>query len=471
MPNRPTEALAWALRELEGYMRIKNPKQHLHLLLDLDALGINLGASILRNRIEIGQKSLREALLEDRSAMLVNAERSRNWQRIRCRGIGFSTKNVQDFFHDPLQSTLPKEIPDNDPKWFEKAKRFIQKEPDSILHPHLAQELAELRRRNTDESLRQLKELLDAYVVRDSKVKSEKRKKEIEKWFFEILPALNEEEAKIEKEENNEAKNDKWARKLKPEYQREEARERISERYKVSAELIAINLPILTKIKRIIEILRYYLQRQIASQYISNDSVIPLLLGATFCTHPHLQEIVPDVFEICRELAIYKKIRQELTGQRYLPGHFILKLASVWKDDYETYTPDFDYYRDWTPPKSRKIYKAASSSFPPKIYHQREKPPEFYVYPESHSKLREVLAKISQQFGLSSLTLKKIYGEYRRLEAKINLEEEYWPWKNVAKDRRIRKIFRDLDNPALTEPLSGLEYFAILFNDGFYELQ
>jgi len=129
---------------------------------------------------------------------------------------------------------------------------------------------------------------------------------------------------------------------------------------------------------------------------------------------------VPDVFEICRELALYKKIRQSLTGQEYLPGHFILKLATIWNDDYETHTADFDLYHNWVPLKPGKIYKPRDlhSHHPPKIYgRRREKQPEFYVYPSSRSRLQEILTQISQQYGISITILKKNYEDYRHLEA------------------------------------------------------
>jgi len=277
MSDKPFEALNWAANELRNHWRKTQSKARPHFLLDLEALGIDWRTAILRNRIEFGQKSLRQAF-DDQSAMFFYIEKHGNWQRKGSFNL-ISIKEVQDFFQDPLGSVLPKEIP-FDQKWFEDLKQFIQQEPDSLSHPVVAKELAYLRRLNTSESLVKLEELLKAYIVRDSGVKSEKRREEIERWYFKIFPAIKNEQESVAKEFTKTG--------LSKRKQKAQVCANIQDRFVVPEEAVSLNWPLLLEIESLTRKLRFYLQYEIATLRVSNDSLGPLLLSERFCAHPHL---------------------------------------------------------------------------------------------------------------------------------------------------------------------------------------
>lgn len=438
MADKPARVLVWAERELEQCLKVMmwqndRSSESVMLLMDCEALEIDIAKAMIRNQIIFSRPdSLKNAVLKKDRAMILSLPNFRERTKALRPFHGNITEDVNfevvEYFKSLAKGKFTVEPPPveihNTEEKYKAIKESCREDPNSILHPWVAEEFVRLRNLNTRESLKKLDELYKAFVYRTSETKGEKIQENLDLWWCKIYPDLREWEAEAA---------EKWKSKKAI---RDYAYGKIEEDYGISADGLKKNRPILDHIAELVDKLTYAVRWRIASYYLLNDWAYPLYIQELL--NPTLGEIVPNVLKICKELALYKRIRQLRTKRQYLEGTLILKLKSVWEDHSQRKHEDENGYR-----------------------------PEFireHTNEYNDVTFNQALQQVSLESGVSFEELKLLYPTYRDIEAALNEESEY-----MQTFQPIRQFGKLLTKKGIEHNDISLSGFLILYMDGYWD--
>ncbi|RJP80234.1 MAG: hypothetical protein C4524_04095 [Candidatus Zixiibacteriota bacterium] len=425
MPTKPTYALVWAADELERYVRGFTEVQSQDgsvLLLDMDSLGIHLEQVLVKNKIEFNPANgFFDALLRRTAYQYHIPNFSRDSMALTYHGFNQPAPEVRDFFRHLSQTPETARLPyarvyDLEDR-YQSILNLCRDNPYAVMFPWVAEEIVRLRLTGTQVARRKLKALLNACAGQD-RLKGDRIQRDLHKWWKVVFQSIKKAEAK-------------YAKTHAPRVARKLAHEEAAVRHNVHYETLVANRPFLDRMDEALKFLQHAMRRLIASYYIAEDSYIPLLMFQRFS--PILWEIIPNIWSICRDLAVYKGMRLKCTNREYLEGVFVLKLKNVWRD-----------YGERLPQSQEQALNLTNDL--------------------KEIALASVIRDTALQYGRPVEDVQELYAVHRRLEASLN--DEYLIWDELARDSELKRAIRRSQgrdpNP------QELAFALILYHDGFF---
>ena len=402
MANTAIKPLLWAKDELQSYIDEiigGHKKSHVSdmLLINLTGTEINFVKSYMDNRIDFSPSKSIEWSISNQHVLFYQIpgfnENKSGLSHYGSNNSDFKQR-VRDFFSSMEEGAERPRFPIGDlvtyDPHFQVIKGVCRNNEYALMFPWVTEEMVRLRRLNTKESLSKFDELINAYKATGKGDKKwDRYRKDINQWWLSIYPNAK----KLISEGNK--------------------RTYVYERIRIDHKLkgaVGENIRACEEIEKLRNALIYLVRFQLVT-LPSLGIEIHWASNLNQLFHASLIRIVPNMYDICWELFLYKQIRGQFSTREYSEGLFSLRLSDLWGKD-------------------------GMKGCPPNPIPGKEISSEHYKF--TGRSLEDLFQETASKARTDVEELKSIYGMLREIEAEINHEYDYWD------DIKNEKGFNDL---------------------------